>query len=460
MRKRLWAVLLLLCVVVVFGYSGGQTEGGVQTVPFWSNEADPNSQEMYRTFVSEFQAANPNIKVDFQALGGETTKKALNAIATGAEVGVFTPDVETVTRLDAEGLLLPLNDVVRRLGGADRYFYKSHLINAKNQIIAVPYSQGGQVHWIRTDVFAQKGLAVPDPKKGWTWDECLSAASKASVDSNSDGTIDIYGIGLPASKQLVTDYWMFETMWTNGQAFFDKDLNVVCDTPYTAQALEYYDKLLDYAPPGKIEWGWYDVVDAFANGTTAIGYYEGRILGRIYRNNPGMRGKFAAAPLAYNKDFRKVTFASPDFNVCYAGVKYPEAAKKWVEFIQADEQLARFATTVPGHLVPPTKKAKDMLMSMDVVEIKENPGVIDVLTGTFEYVWNPWTDAGGLDRAKKQVNKTNVINPYYYLVTAKNYPATAVQKVHLENQDPVAVTKWMSDSLKKDVEEAKAKAKQ
>jgi len=457
MRKSWFAVLVLGLLAVGFIYGGGQGAEETKMVPFWSNEADPNSQEMYRTFVSEFEAANPNTKIDYVATGGETTKKALNAIATGGDLGVFTPDVDTVTKLDADGLLLALNKAVDNLGGAERYFYKSHLVNPKGEIIAVPYSQGGQVHWIRTDVFAQKGLTVPDPKRGWTWEECLDAASKASVDTNGDGTIDIYGIGLPVSQVLVTDYWMFETMWTNGQGFFDKNLDVVCNTPYTAQALEYYDKLLDYAPPGKVEWGWYDVVDAFANGTVAIGYYEGRILGRIYRNNPGMKGKFTTVPLAYNKDFRKVTFASPDFNVCYSKVKHPDVALKWIEYLQADEQLARFATTVPGHLVPPTKPGKDMLMTMDVPEIKDNPAVFEVLTGTFEYAWNPWTDAGGLDRANKRIEKTNILNPYYYLITTKQYPSLAIQKVHLENQDPVAVTKWMSDSLAADVAAEKAK---
>jgi sn-glycerol 3-phosphate transport system substrate-binding protein len=211
-------------------------------------------------YVSEFEKANPGIKVkpvyagDYQ----QTVAKALTAIKGGD-----TPDVAILLAADLflltdEDAVVPVETFAKTaedkawLGS----FYPAFMENAKldGKIVAIPYQRSTPVLYWNKDAFKAAGL---DPDKGpANWAEMASMAKKATV-KDASGAVTQWGIQIPSDGNTA---WLFTGMTTgNDVRLSNAEGSVVMlnDPKVVAAAEAWYalSKVDGSHPPGVISWG-------------------------------------------------------------------------------------------------------------------------------------------------------------------------------------------------------------
>ncbi len=134
--------------------------------------------------------------------------------------------------------------------------------NIGGYVAAIPLDGVTHVLFYRTDVYDKYGITVPE-----TMDELLSAAEKLTLDTNANGKIDMYGIGLRGSWLAITQPAF---LYTYGGGFLDSNFEPLISTRESVFGIKrYVDLCKNYAPPGTAGKMWSDVLEDFRGGLTA-----------------------------------------------------------------------------------------------------------------------------------------------------------------------------------------------
>jgi multiple sugar transport system substrate-binding protein len=307
---------------------------------------------------AEFEAAHPNITVEFQTVpGDELFDKLLAQIAAGNP-----PDAAYVSdwmtgAFAQEGGLAPLDD----------YVSKSNMIDLKDYVPAfLESSKVGDVQYglpltsettglfYRTDRFEEAGL---DPNKPpTTWDEFQQYAEKlTNKEQNKYG----FAVFAPVDEAA---YNFYPWLWQAGgdQLNPDDPTDVVWDSEEGQRAADYYANLAKYAPPDLLNASAWDARVPFANGDVAMLMAGGWLVGELMTQYPDATGKWAVAPLPTDK--RCATTIAGDHAVIFTGSKNKEAAYKWIEFISAPDNMIELNVGTPDYpsaLLPPRQSLLD-----------------------------------------------------------------------------------------------------
>lgn len=409
------------------GNSGNKGKAEQQHVRFVTVESDPPSVAAFRELIAEFEELNPDIKINLEILGADQLSTRLTAaIAAGSPPDVSQADPKMIVEFANKGYLEPMNDVIDRVG-RDQWVPGS-IVRMGDTDWSVPYAGTAAVLWYRKDLFEEHNVKPPT-----NWKEFLEAAEKLTMDTDGDGKTDIYGISIPAGQNSWTENVFYMFMWANGQTLFDKNLNLTLNTQATLEALNMYKQLAQFAPPDIGTYSYYETIDAYGAGKTAMSIYEGRLLSRVAANNPAIEPHTAA--LQWPAEKVEITEGIWKSYVVYKDSAVKEAAKKWVEFITTGKQSTKFLKTVPGHLLPPTT-------SPEVMEEYANHPLLQNHKEDFEVIMNSkkiaisQLDEPGVIQNGKVVYDNLVLNPYMGTISSRNVIARMVQSVVLAGMDP------------------------
>ena len=209
-----------------------------KTVRFLHNETDPPSIEFYNKAIKEFEAANPDIKIEMEAVSTDgRLQKVLASINTKTMPEIFKLLPEERFEFARKGYLVPLDDVIAEIGSQD--YVEGSLVPVEGKTYDIPYTLGNYgVLWQRDDLLKAKGLETPK-----TWDELKTAAKTLTEDGN-------FGFIFPAGKNRMTSIYLSAMIWNAGGTYFDKDLNVTFDNPGTVKALTFLKEMAAYSPSG------------------------------------------------------------------------------------------------------------------------------------------------------------------------------------------------------------------
>jgi len=304
------------------------------------------------------------------------------------------------------------------------------------------------VWFIRKDLFAQKGLTVPD-----TWNELLECAETLTEDIDGDGMIDRYGASVPGGLGC-TNYYMAEKIWQSGWSIFDEDLNVVLDHPRTAEALEFAVALSRYAPPGFLSYSWYEVIDGFVSKRAAMAWYLGRVFSHVYMHAPDIKDVVECIPLP--KGRMRASYHDPSVVCAMNTTEYPEATKKFLKFLITGEPCVKFLLTVPGHILPALKSVQELWLASDNEIVRDHPESMRVLAEASGYGTSFSLNAGGIDPVNLKTRWTAKINPYGATYSGNEVGARMFQKILIEGTTAEEAAKWGAEELNRLVTEAKA----
>jgi len=345
-RKVVMLFLSLALAVTLIGVSAQPTRAAL-SLTMWHMEQPPHRVKRVQELLDEWNAANPDIQIrqEVQNWGEIYTKAPLAAKAGSLPDIMFgIPDFTTV--LLGTDAVQPVTELVKELDAKHQFVPAAvEPYSYNGEIWAVPLY--GMVHslWYNKAMFAEAGLEAPK-----TWDDLLAAAEALHDPENG-----VYGIGLPANKQLYTDQVLYNIMLTAGASeLFNEDGTIAFDNPATVKAFEAYRALWQFSPPDSVSWTWGEAEAALASGTVPM-IFQFTVI-TTWEQQSGMDADMlgvTAIPVSaegmegaiYYSNAALLTTADPERQA---------AAAKFLSWLLEPENYGRFLNMEPGLFLPVT----------------------------------------------------------------------------------------------------------
>lgn len=461
MKRATMLFILILCMATSLFFAGCSTGAdgssevskgsqdnskdgdSVKHVRFVSSESDPPTVEAFHELIEKFETENPDIKIDLEILSADQLTTKLTAmVAGGSPPDVSQADPVLVAEFAEKGYLEPMDEFINEVG-RDRY-KKGSIIHSDGHDWSIPYGGTSVVLWYRKDLFEEHNVKPPT-----NWNEFIEAAKKLTLDTDGDGKIDTYGMSIPAGQNAWTGYVFYYFLWANGQTLFDKDLNLTLNTPAAVEALQTYAELAKYAPPDAGNYSYYETIDAFGAGKTAMAVYMGRLLSHVADNNPEIAEQTAAVQWPAEKV--DATGGGWENYVVYKDSEVKEEAMRWLEFLTTTKESVKFLHTAPGHVLPPINDEDILEAYVQHPLLQEHQDDLEVILKSQEFGIETVNEAGVIQDGKV-VNDDLVLNPYTNEIIKKNILSQMVQKVIIGGEGPQEAIEWAEKEIMKIME--------
>ncbi|MEL6101609.1 MAG: sugar ABC transporter substrate-binding protein [Pseudomonadota bacterium] len=199
---------------------------------------DPDQLEIEAETIAEFEAANPGVTVEAQAMPPSDYWPKLSAMAAAGDLpDVFAMSSGFVKGWARAGNLANLSDVT---AGSDlSVYYDGALIPGvvDGDMVAFPQNWVAPVLYYNRDMFDAAGLDYPSAD--WTWDDFRAAAKALTVDTDNDGQIDQWGYWI-YGRYAQVDTWMFR----NGGRYLNADETAIELNSAAVNTLEFLTDLV------------------------------------------------------------------------------------------------------------------------------------------------------------------------------------------------------------------------
>lgn len=220
MKKLSWLLILALLLSMT-GVFAASADEEVVTLTFMGWEASPLETESVLKGIETFQAANPNIKVEYNPINGDYNQKLLTMIAGDAAPDTFFMGADQYRNYQLKGALLDLTDYFFDEFELESFIPSSAAImNIDGHIYGVSSCTVNPAIYYNADLFDAAGVEYPpkDPTKAWTWDEFVEAAV-ALTKFNDDGSTDVYGV-----YGIDNDYARTGLYYAAGGRYYNEDI--------------------------------------------------------------------------------------------------------------------------------------------------------------------------------------------------------------------------------------------
>jgi raffinose/stachyose/melibiose transport system substrate-binding protein len=346
-RSVLATVLLVLLVPFLFA-SGSQEQPAEDVVEldFWSWRVE--DVEEYEELISRFEAENPGIRVNFNAI----QQTEYNTVLSAALQGGSGPDIihlrayGGLEQFAQPGYLMPLDGEIPELGSIPEGVLRGATSIDDGRVYGVPFASQTLLVYYNKSMYEELGLQEPE-----TWDEFISNLQAMEEE------------GITPLANGAADGWTMEVMsgvlspnFYGGNKFFDEIIKGETDftDPRYVKSLDVLLELRDYMPDGLMGVGYVDMQASFINemaghfigGSWEAAYFESQ--------NPNLDLGIFAGPVENRGDTRYVSsFVDGSFGAS-AGTDHPEAAKEFLAFLMSEEAGQFFAeelkllSDVPG----------------------------------------------------------------------------------------------------------------
>ncbi|CAA9554723.1 MAG: hypothetical protein AVDCRST_MAG19-1123 [uncultured Thermomicrobiales bacterium] len=301
------------------------------TVRLVSPPSSPAETAALEALLEEFAAANPNIRVDYQAITSEYNTKLQTDLAAGSAADVFTVDSLVMPDLIAAEVMTPLDDYMAQAGftAADYFPGLISAFQAGGRTYGLPKDFSTLAMFYDPQAFEAAGIAAPPA----TWDE-LRTAAQTLLDATGQPPI-VYAPSLAR-------YIAF--LYAGGGRILSEDgSQVTINSPEAKTALDYFYGLYTdglaatFTDVGAVWPG-----AAFATDTGSIVFEGNWLLPFLAENAPDKQFRVAEMPAG---PAGKATMA---FTVCYAineASAVRDAAWTLVSYLTGPEGMAIWSDT-------------------------------------------------------------------------------------------------------------------
>lgn len=307
-------------------------DGDVVTVSYacW----DSNQANLLETVAEEFEAENPNIKIDIQVNGWSDYWTALEAAGTGGSLpDTFWMHSNNIYYYGSNDQLLDLTDYIANSDKVDLANYPQGLddiYNIDGKQYAVPKDYDTIALWYNKTLFDEAGISYPDDT--WTWADLKDAAKKLTKDDGSQ-------YGFCAGLHNQEGYYNF--VYQNGGEIITDDKKSGYDEDKTIGGIEEYFSFVKEGLSPEI----YDDqarAEAIENGLCAMGLFGSWNLSGFAASD-FMKENFDCAVLPMSNDGGKASIFNGLGNAIAATTEHPDEAWKWVEYLSSKEGQERQA---------------------------------------------------------------------------------------------------------------------
>lgn len=261
--KRTWAIALAILMVCA---SVGAFAQAKTTISFWAAAVTPERDQFFKDVVAKFEAANPDIHVDYLGVPGDLPsyrQKWDVAWASGSD-----PDItnDFTSKQVQMGALEPLDKYFD--AWADKKSINPALIagnrtfDPKNhKLYALPYSAQPWVMWVRPDWIKSASLNIPT-----TWSEFFGDMPKLTNKANGTFGTSIRGGGGSANTLEMLMY-----SYSGIGSYFDASGKCTINDPKNVEFVQKYLGLFDVCTPqDDLTKGWTQLASTYQSGKAAI----------------------------------------------------------------------------------------------------------------------------------------------------------------------------------------------
>lgn len=301
-------------------------------------------------FQKTFNATNPGIEVvrdDSRYADKEAVFITQSQARAAADIPHFS--YRAIRHLADRGFLLDLTPFVEKEGGASYLAQWDQaaleMCRYKGKLYCLPDDLNPLVLMYNTVHFKEAGLDPAKPPA--TWAEFLDYAKKLTRDTDNDGKIDRWGVGIIGARQEGLFMRFNPWLWGAGADYLTADgKRSALDTAGALEGFRWYVELFTkhkVVPAGVIEQGAQEVRTQLAHGKVSMIITLPAALGIVQAINPkiNVREIMALAPVPVGK--QKVTSAWFSMRVISTSAKNPDAAwKVYKAWHEKDQQMRNF----------------------------------------------------------------------------------------------------------------------
>ena len=240
MRPTLVVIAVALVVsAACSSFAGGRRSSVVITFMAFG---EPAELKAYRSVIAAFRHEEPAVRVRLvEASDREDLLARLStAFAGGAPPDLFLVNYRYFGQFAAKGVLEPIE---RRLDSSDAFrrgsFYREALeaFRFDGELTCLPQNVSSLVVYYNKELFRRTRVRLPKP--GWRWHDMVAKAKALTRDTNFDGTLDVYGLGVEPSLIRLAPF-----IWSNGGELVKRDgSGLALRTPAALDALENFLRL-------------------------------------------------------------------------------------------------------------------------------------------------------------------------------------------------------------------------
>ncbi|PIE80291.1 MAG: ABC transporter substrate-binding protein [Chloroflexi bacterium] len=335
--------LLLLLLLAACGSSADKP-----TVTF-SVFGDPAEFAAYENLVAAFHEQHPEIQVQLQHIPSQSDyrQRLAASFSSGEPPDVMLLNYRRFSTFAGQDGLEPLTTYLANsdmLSESDFFQPVIKSFYLEEELWCIPQNVSSLVVYYNKDLFDAAGL--PYPTNEWTHDEFLTAARQLTQDSDGDGVIDQYGVGIkPNIFRLAPIIWQF-----GGQVVDDLEqpTRLMIDSPEALAAFQWFVDLQvkEQVVPDAAAESAESSESRFLNGRLAM-YFNSRRGVPTYRTINSFN--WDVAPLPRGK--QAATILHSDGYCMAQRTKNKDAAWTFIEFansIAGQTIVAASGRTVPS----------------------------------------------------------------------------------------------------------------
>jgi multiple sugar transport system substrate-binding protein len=435
---------------------GGQEAVEVQSAEFemWTTQTQSDRVSNIQLLIDTFTALNPGIQINLVPVDeNDLPAQVAASAAAGTLPALGEGGSENAIAFGAEGLLdVDANTEFINSIGKNRFYQGTLKIletPTRGKYYAVPYHGWIQGIWYRKDWFADAGFDAPDD-----WDAIEKAARHFyQPDKNQ------YGILVGTKAEVFSEQVFTQFAISNNARLFDKDGNLVFNSPRMKEALEYYAEIAKFNPPGPQTWR---ARDYYIQGKMAMFFYStyimddlalaevaaGSLTGENFADLDGASfDTNLVANTAFAPKIRKRQPASYGVVVAYALYNQEDksktaAAGMFLDYLFTEDAYISYVHMQPGGMNPVLK------------EIAENEKFLNDPNQVYErYGQDKITQiVSGLENIQRfGIVDGNLIEDYGKIFTQQIIPQM-IFKITQEGEDIQKAMDWAEGEMRKIVE--------
>ncbi len=355
----------------------GSTSTPATTVTFLAMEYDTNTRPFMDKVKQQFEAANPDLKLNIEVVDWNLGKDKLSTLVSAGNA----PDLANIATLWLpEYVQLDVVEPLDQYLSADmreRFLPVTlHGAEYQDKLYGLPIAVSARALYYNKDLLAAAGCEPPK-----NWDELVTVAQKCTNPAQG-----VYGFGVQGSKVETDVYWYY-FLWANqGEILSADQRQAVFNSPAGVEALQFLCDLIqkhkctEPEPTAYDREGLQEMFKGRKLAMTITGPWFWKMLKEQVPDLP-----YGVAPIPGHK--QQKTMAVTDNLIMFKSCPNKAAAWKFVEFFYRDELRQEWAQTFG--MIPELKS----VASSDF--IKQSPewmtflGLLD--SGVFVPLHPRWT---------------------------------------------------------------------
>ncbi|MHB0885221.1 MAG: sugar ABC transporter substrate-binding protein [Bacillota bacterium] len=232
MFRRSMAAVLVVILALSITLTGCSLKRGPVTISFWVLDSFTKGTDTpLSKAITQFEADNPNIKVDLQPMAANAIHdKLVTAISGGGGPDVFNTDIAWMGEFIGMGLF---QDITKQAEPSKADFFDGPMsaVTKDGKIYALPWYTNNLGLYYNKDMFAAAGIQAPPT----TWDEFYTDAQKLKAKGYDALSLGRGGFGI---------YSFLSFLFENGASVFGPDgKTLTVNSPEAVEAFDWFTGL-------------------------------------------------------------------------------------------------------------------------------------------------------------------------------------------------------------------------